>query len=284
MRDLVAAVVAAALFLGALSLATTLTVYRKRRRRTREGEQALGRRIVAEIPGDDDLRLFTADERQFHYGAESIDKDRIAAVRVLINGAPIAAYVTRRHLKDANMQPTSFEDRPEGIAREHEQEIGQTIDVLQQQRIDGRLERDHASFRTPAHGTRDMERGSARRAACENEIRQRRQAGLEPIDQMFHPLDVTVTQQGFWNLRRDLPGRIRQLRAEREQIALQTDDLVSDLGIRRARSREPQVRVQLVDVAVCGNARFVLADAGAAEERCVARIAGPRVDLHGQEA
>ncbi|HXD72355.1 MAG TPA: hypothetical protein VN628_01395 [Vicinamibacterales bacterium] len=132
LRDVVAAVVAAALFLGALSLATTLTVYRKRRRRTREGEQALGRRIVAEIPGDDDLRLFTADERQFHYGAQSIDKDRIAAVRVLINGAPIAAYVTRRHLKDAHMQPTSFEDRPEGIARDRwdvaiEREDGLTL-------------------------------------------------------------------------------------------------------------------------------------------------------------
>jgi hypothetical protein len=118
LRDVVAAVVAAALFLGALSLATTLTVYRKRRRRTRDDEQALGRRIVAEIPGDDDLRLFTEDARQFHYGAESIDKDRIAAVRVLINGAPIAAYVTKRHLADAAMHPTSFEDRPEGIARD----------------------------------------------------------------------------------------------------------------------------------------------------------------------
>ena len=119
MRDLVAAVVALALVLGALSLATTLTVYRKRRRRARASEQAQGRRIVAEIPGDDDLRLFTEDERQFHYGAASVDKDRIAAVRVLINGAPIAAYVSRRQANEASaIQPTSFDDRPEGIARD----------------------------------------------------------------------------------------------------------------------------------------------------------------------
>jgi hypothetical protein len=118
MRDLVAAVVAALLFLGALSLATTLTFYRKRRKKTRDDERARGRHIVAEIPSGDDLRLFTEDERQFHYGQQSVAKDRIAAVRVLINGSPIAAYISKRHVTSTAIQPTSFEDRPEGIARD----------------------------------------------------------------------------------------------------------------------------------------------------------------------
>ena len=118
MRDLVAAAVALALVMGALSLATTLTVYRKRRRRTRDEELAQGRRIIAEIPGDDDLRLFTEDDRQFHYGATPIDKTAIVAVRVLINGAPIAAYVSTRSAASAALHPTSFDDRPEGIARD----------------------------------------------------------------------------------------------------------------------------------------------------------------------
>ena len=117
-RDLVAALVALALVLGALSLATTLTVYRKRRRRTRDEEHGRGRRIIAEIPAEDELRLFSEDDRQFHYGRQSVDKERIAAVRVLINGAPIAAYVAKRLATAAALQPTSFEDRPEGIARD----------------------------------------------------------------------------------------------------------------------------------------------------------------------
>jgi hypothetical protein len=117
-RDLVAALVALALIVGALSLATTLTMYRKRRRGRRDDEQARGHRIIAEIPNDDDLRLFTEDAHAFYYGAQAIQKDRIAAVRVLINGAPIAAYVSRRHAAGAAMQATSFEDRPEGIARD----------------------------------------------------------------------------------------------------------------------------------------------------------------------
>src|SRR5260370_5368137 len=117
-RDVVAAVVALALIISALSLATTLTFDRKRRQKSRDDERAQGRRIVAEIPSDDDLRLFTEDERQFHYGRQSVDKDRIAAVRVLINGAPIAAYVSTRQATSTAIQATSFEDRPEGIARD----------------------------------------------------------------------------------------------------------------------------------------------------------------------
>jgi hypothetical protein len=117
-RDLAAAVVAVALVLGALSLGTTLTMFRKRRRLTRAGEESQGRHVIAEIPAGDDLLLFSEDSHQFHYGQEAVDKDRIAAVRVLINGVPIAVYVSKRHAAGPVIQPTSFEDRPEGIARD----------------------------------------------------------------------------------------------------------------------------------------------------------------------
>ena len=118
MRDLIAAVVAILLVLVALSLATTLQTLRRRRQRSRDSEAALGRTIIAEIPADADLRLFSEDAVRFHYGDVSIDKDLIAAVRVLINGAPIAAYESTRHHTASGRQLTSFEDRPEGIARD----------------------------------------------------------------------------------------------------------------------------------------------------------------------
>ena len=118
MRDLFAAVVAVALLVIAASLATTLTVFRRRRVRDRDSERALGRRIIAEIPAEDDLRLFSEDAKRFYWGEASVDKDLIVAVRVLINGSPIAAYVSRRHPAEAARQATSFEDRPEGIARD----------------------------------------------------------------------------------------------------------------------------------------------------------------------
>jgi hypothetical protein len=118
MRDVFAALVAIALLLVAASLATALTAFRRRRMRARDSERALGRVVLAEIPADEDLRLFSEDAVRFHYGDRSVDKDLIVAVRVLINGSPIAAYVSTRHPEDQARQPTSFEDRPEGIARD----------------------------------------------------------------------------------------------------------------------------------------------------------------------
>ena len=118
MRDLFAALAAIGLVLVAASLATTLHVYRKRMRRARDSERALGRSIIAELPTAEDLVLFSEDQSRFYYGNQSIDKDLIAAVRVLINGAPIAAALSSRHPGAAALHPTSFDDRPEGIARD----------------------------------------------------------------------------------------------------------------------------------------------------------------------
>jgi len=62
--------------------------------------------------------LFSEDAKRFYWGEVAVDKDLIVAVRVLINGSPIAAYVSRRHPEGAARQATHFEDRPEGIARD----------------------------------------------------------------------------------------------------------------------------------------------------------------------
>lgn len=118
MRDLIAALVAALLLGLALSLITTLHHYRRRHRAAREVELARGRCIIVELPTDPELTLFSSDETHFHYGARAIPKDSIVAVRVLINGSPIAAAVSARRASAEIAQPTSFEDRPEGIARD----------------------------------------------------------------------------------------------------------------------------------------------------------------------
>jgi hypothetical protein len=118
MRDLVAALVAAALVFFALSLLTTLHFYRKRHRRARDEQTARGRTIIVELPTDPELTLFTEDAEHFYYGGTAIDKRDIMAVRVLINGSPIAAIVSPRWQSAGSLQRTSFEDRAEGIARD----------------------------------------------------------------------------------------------------------------------------------------------------------------------
>jgi hypothetical protein len=117
-RDIVAGLVAAVLIFAALSLLTTLHFYRRRHQRARETEIERGRTIIVELPTDPELTLFTEDAEHFYYGAQAVDKREIAAVRVLINGSPIAAVVSRRWQAAELRQPTAFEDRPEGIARD----------------------------------------------------------------------------------------------------------------------------------------------------------------------
>lgn len=124
MRDAVAALVAAALVFVALSLLTSLHFYRKRQRTVREEELARGRAIIVELPTDPELTLFTEDAEHFYYGATPIAKNDIMAVRVLINGSPIAAFVSPRwaDVASATSHPvhpeTSFEDTSEGILRD----------------------------------------------------------------------------------------------------------------------------------------------------------------------
>ena len=118
MRDVLAGVIAAVLLFVAAGLATALREFRRRRARAREGERSRGRTIIAEIPAEDDLVLFTEDATHFYYGNRAIDKASIAAVRVLINGAPIAAFVSRRADPRVAAAPTQFEDHVEGIARD----------------------------------------------------------------------------------------------------------------------------------------------------------------------
>ena len=118
MRDVIAGLLALLLLLAAASLASTLQYHRLRRRRAREALQSLGRTVIAELPAGDDLVLFAEDASGFYYGDRGVAKNDIVAARVLINGAPIAAVTSKRLVPDARRQPTSFEDHPEGIARD----------------------------------------------------------------------------------------------------------------------------------------------------------------------
>ena len=118
MRDIVAALVAILLLVVALRLATSLTKDRQRRGKERAALDAGGRTVLAEIPSEEGLTLFTEDTLAFHFGEREIPKRTIRATRVLINGAPIAAAVAPHHT-DSNAVPKEVvEDRPDGISRD----------------------------------------------------------------------------------------------------------------------------------------------------------------------
>lgn len=119
MRDLFAGIVAILLLLVAASLASTLKAYRRRRQRTRDSERALGRTIVVEIPGASDLILFSEDPARFYYGETSIDKDLVVAVRIVVNGIPMAEYRShhaRPKIRDHQVEEPGDIDSPDADA------------------------------------------------------------------------------------------------------------------------------------------------------------------------
>ena len=118
MRDWVAALIAVLLLVLALSLATGLQTYNRRRKQTRHAARDRGQTIVAELPGERDLTLFSEDQAQFYYADHAIPKDQIHAVRVLINGSPIAACLSPRFPSAASAPAISVDERPEGIAHD----------------------------------------------------------------------------------------------------------------------------------------------------------------------
>lgn len=118
MRDFIAGLIALLLLLTAASLMATLAFYRRRREQVRRDVESRGQVITAEIPHGAELTLFTENAATFSYAEQGIDKAQITAVRVLINGSPIAAHVSSRFPREAGIMPTAFDDRPEGISHD----------------------------------------------------------------------------------------------------------------------------------------------------------------------
>ena len=99
-RDVFAGVIAAGLLFLAARLATTLQYYRRAQQRAREREETLGRTVIAEIPSEDSLMLFTEDAGRFYYGNRAIDKEQIVSAQLLINGNAIGRVGQGRNWAD----------------------------------------------------------------------------------------------------------------------------------------------------------------------------------------
>ena len=71
--------------------AMSLRFARVLREEGRRDEEARGRRVVAEVPGPDGLlRLFTVDAAGFYFPGVALARERVAGVRLLLNGGVLA--------------------------------------------------------------------------------------------------------------------------------------------------------------------------------------------------
>ena len=113
-RDVFAGVIAAGLLFLAARLATTLQYYRRAQQRAREREETLGRTVIAEIPSEDSLMLFTEDAGRFYYGNRAIDKEQIVSAQLLINGNAIGRVGQGRNWGDWQEGQEGQEGREDG--------------------------------------------------------------------------------------------------------------------------------------------------------------------------
>jgi A/G-specific adenine glycosylase len=130
-----------------------------------------------------------------------------------------------------------------------------------------------------------MKGRAGHRPAGENEMRERRELGLERVDQPLESFDVGFLHRGLGHSRGDHAGRIGETGAEREEVPLNLDERLRDVLARVAAAREDRPNlakrgVQLVDFAVRVHPGIVFRHACAAEQRSLARVPCSRVDFH----
>jgi hypothetical protein len=155
-----------------------------------------------------------------------------------------------------------------GSPGHREQQVGQAIDVAQQDAVYGRVERDHAPLSASAHRARDVEHGAALRASRENEPPQGWRFTIEAIDEAFEARDISVAERGLDDAVRDSVAWIGQLGTEREEVALDLDKGLGQFVMRRTEGcpDEAEPRVELVDIAISGHARVAFLHPGTVKE------------------
>ena len=170
-------------------------------------------------------------------------------------------------------------------AGDDQQEIGQSIDVRKQMRLDMiRAERDNRPLGAATDSPRKVQQGTGTIAAGQDEAAQRWQFGLESIDPLFEPSNVGVGYRDFRDAFRDLFSRIGKPCADGEQVLLQLLDQSGDVpGELALRADSTQAGIQLVDIAIGRHARVSLRYPGPAKQRRATGVAGTRVNLHGRQ-
>lgn len=73
-------------------MAMGLRESRRVREAARRHEESQGRRVVAEIPGDDGVVLFVEDGEAFAWGAQRVPRAEIVGARLLLNRAVLASW------------------------------------------------------------------------------------------------------------------------------------------------------------------------------------------------
>jgi hypothetical protein len=153
-------------------------------------------------------------------------------------------------------------------AREHEKEIGEPVQVADDdlRDLDFALEMHNAAFGAAADCSRDVQRRGFVSAAWNDEAAQGLQLSLAGIDGTFQLCNACFVNARFLQLLAHLLQLWRgEYGSNTEQVSLNRHEDFIDARERLRTAGHPDHGIELIDVAVCFDARMIFANAAAAE-------------------
>ena len=99
-------------------MATSLHWHHRSHERRRKALKMQGRSILAEVPTENGLRLFSHDKDAFYWSNQCIPKQDIRSVELLISGAVLATARTNRSNFKTASENNKNKSSPEKIERE----------------------------------------------------------------------------------------------------------------------------------------------------------------------
>lgn len=107
-----AALLLAAFLFSMFRYAMALRAAKVARQSGREAEESRGRRVVAEIPGEDDgVTLFAFDDEGFYWGAAAVARREVVGARLRLNGGILASWARPGVILPEPTSPEEFEGR-----------------------------------------------------------------------------------------------------------------------------------------------------------------------------
>ena len=172
---------------------------------------------------------------------------------------------------------------PIGDTRQHEEKIGEPvqIDDYYLRHVFIAAQTDDRAFGPSADCSCDVQGCRFWRPAWKNERAQRLQSALAVVDCPLQFGDPCFGDLGLFQvLRHLLPVWRGQQRSNREEVTLYWNKQLVHPGQGTGGTNDPDRCVELIHVAVGGDARMVLRHAATAKESGVAAVSGTGIDLH----
>ena len=164
---------------------------------------------------------------------------------------------------------------------EREEQIGQPVDVGQHRPLDSTgSQRDNPARPAAADRARQMQRGTGRCPAGQNEPPHFGQLFIETIDPQFQLFHCANAQVNLGDAFGDPLPRIGQPSTDSKEVTLQVRNDLDQIWLGQVCTYETEHRIQLINVTVGLNSRSGFRHPGTIKETSFSGVSGTSVNRH----